>query len=119
MKIRKTVAGIALAGTMLMAGSAASAETAPPPRPAPSVECVAAVKKLAAQHQTAARMRQAAADLLRLRAIAVRHHRPDAFKAIDARLARLKAEGAKLRTAIEAQRAVVKAACAPSSAAAA
>jgi len=119
MRIQKSIASIVIAGSLLVGGaSVASASPAAVPAHKPSAECVTALKSLRAEFVEGGRLEQQAKDLLRLRTFAVRHHRTDAVKVIDAKLAALKVKGAALRAEIAAQKAVVKTACAPAASAA-
>ena len=110
--IAKTVTSLVVAGALLL--GAAGVATATPSAPhAPSAACITALKTLGHEYAKGATLMREASDLLRLRALAVRLHRPAAVAEIDGMLAAIRAQGTALRSQIAAQRLVVKAACAP------
>src|SRR3954469_11555308 len=80
MNIRKTIAGVALSGAILLGGTTAAFAETPPPRPTPTAECRAAGKALHELRVLDTRLRRDYARLVHLRNVAAAHHRDDLVK---------------------------------------
>lgn len=117
MNIKKSIAGTALAATLLLGGAGtAFATDAPPTRPPASAECKAAAHTLHQLRILDAHLRAEYAKVVKLRNAAARAGKTEAVKKLDAQLAKMRSTHAKAVAKIKAAAAVVREECAPAAA---
>lgn len=111
MSVRKTIAGVALASSLLFGGAAAATATPSVPTTLTPAQCKAAAHKLAELKVVESHLKADYARLVKLRNAEAKAGHTKVVKALDARLAKAKAANAKAVAEVKKVAGEIRTAC--------